>query len=232
MYGSDYAWVANSGGGGGSGDVVGPSSSTNNSIARFDTTTGKLIQNSGISVDDSNNVTGMNSLSVGLVSLVQNASIYFEGSTDDTFETQLTVVDPTADRILSLPDSAGTVATQEYVATQLATSAVFDSPNWYQTYANPGTGDNTAGSQINTLTPLLNTGPWHYGLTLNRGSEFLFDHTSSSQSRWLGIWGGGSTYTTTAVGTGSYWTKSIRFASASVSAAGSGNATKGFDLAY
>ena len=82
--------------GGGSGDVVGPSSSTNDAIARFDSTTGKLVQNSGITVDDGNNVVGMNSLSVGLVSLVQNASIYFEGSTNDTFETQLSVTDPTA----------------------------------------------------------------------------------------------------------------------------------------
>ena len=107
-----------------------------------------------------------------------------------------------------------------------------DSPNWYYTYADAGSGDNTAGGQLNTLTPLLNTGPWHYGLTLKKGSEFLFDHTSTSQSYWLGIWGGGSTYTNTLVGTGSYWTKSIRFASTDVvSAAGAGNATKGFDLA-
>ena len=134
-----------------SGDVVGPSSSTNDAIARFDSTTGKLVQNSGITVDDGNNVVGVNSLSVGLVSLVQSASIYFEGSTNDSFETQLSVVDPTADRLLSLPNADGTIATQEYIATQLASTAVFDSPNCYQTYANPGTGDNTAGAQINTL---------------------------------------------------------------------------------
>lgn len=45
------------GGGGGSGDVVGPASATDNAIARFDTTTGKLIQNSGVTIDDSNNLT-------------------------------------------------------------------------------------------------------------------------------------------------------------------------------
>ena len=36
----------------GSGDVVGPASATDNAIARYDTTTGKLIQNSGVTVDD------------------------------------------------------------------------------------------------------------------------------------------------------------------------------------
>lgn len=38
--------------GGGSGDVVGPGSATDNAIARFDSTTGKLIQNSGITIAD------------------------------------------------------------------------------------------------------------------------------------------------------------------------------------
>jgi hypothetical protein len=43
-----------------SGDVVGPASSTDNAIARFDTTTGKLIQNSNASIDDSGNLTATN----------------------------------------------------------------------------------------------------------------------------------------------------------------------------
>jgi len=43
--------------GGASGDVVGPASATDNAIARFDLTTGKLIQNSGVTIDDSNNLT-------------------------------------------------------------------------------------------------------------------------------------------------------------------------------
>ncbi len=41
--------------GGVSGDVVGPSSATDNAIARFDTTTGKLLQNSNSALDDSGN---------------------------------------------------------------------------------------------------------------------------------------------------------------------------------
>jgi len=42
--------------GGGSGDVVGPASSTDNAIVRFDLTTGKLIQNSGVTISDSNDI--------------------------------------------------------------------------------------------------------------------------------------------------------------------------------
>jgi len=37
---------------GGTGDVVGPASSTDNAIVRFDSTTGKLIQNSGVTISD------------------------------------------------------------------------------------------------------------------------------------------------------------------------------------
>lgn len=39
--------------GSGSGDVVGPASATDNAIVRFDSTTGKLIQNSSVFIDDS-----------------------------------------------------------------------------------------------------------------------------------------------------------------------------------
>ncbi len=44
------------------GDVVGPASSTDNAIARFDTTTGKLLQNSVVTVGDTGVVTGVTEL--------------------------------------------------------------------------------------------------------------------------------------------------------------------------
>jgi len=51
---------------GGSGDVVGPASSTDNALVRFDSTTGKLIQNSVVIVGDSTgNMSGVGTLSMG-----------------------------------------------------------------------------------------------------------------------------------------------------------------------
>jgi hypothetical protein len=50
------------GGGSGSGDVVGPEGATDNAIARFDTTTGKIIQNSQVIIDDSGNTSGVNAV--------------------------------------------------------------------------------------------------------------------------------------------------------------------------
>jgi len=43
--------------GGGTGDVQGPAVSVDNTIPRFDATTGKIIQGSGVTIDDSNNIT-------------------------------------------------------------------------------------------------------------------------------------------------------------------------------
>lgn len=63
--------------GGGSGDVVGPASATDNAIARFDTTTGKLLQNSGVTIDDSGNIDA--------TGVVESASIIVgDGATDRT----------------------------------------------------------------------------------------------------------------------------------------------------
>jgi hypothetical protein len=45
------------------GDVVGPSSATDNAIARFDTTTGKLLQNSVVTIGDTGAATGFTTLS-------------------------------------------------------------------------------------------------------------------------------------------------------------------------
>ena len=47
----------NATGGSGGGDVSGPASSTDNAVARFDSTTGKIIQNSGVVINDSGEVT-------------------------------------------------------------------------------------------------------------------------------------------------------------------------------
>lgn len=48
----------------GSGDVVGPASATDNAIARYDSTTGKLIQDSGILISDSDDMSGLASITV------------------------------------------------------------------------------------------------------------------------------------------------------------------------
>jgi hypothetical protein len=54
---ADGSWAPPpGGGGGGAGDVLGPASAADTAIARFDGTTGKLIQNSGVLVSDDNEI--------------------------------------------------------------------------------------------------------------------------------------------------------------------------------
>lgn len=58
--GTDASWGTPAG----SGDVVGPSSATDNAVARFDTTTGKLLQNSAVTISDTGDMSGVASLGV------------------------------------------------------------------------------------------------------------------------------------------------------------------------
>ena len=51
----------------------------------------------------------------------EDGTIIFEGATDDGFETTLTVIDPTADRTLSLPNETGTIFTSSTTANTLIT---------------------------------------------------------------------------------------------------------------
>lgn len=82
--GSGVQWVAPTTGSG-TGDVVGPASSTINAVVRFDGTTGKLIKNSsGVTIDDSSNITTSGSLTV---------------SGNATFDTNTLFVDATNDRV-------------------------------------------------------------------------------------------------------------------------------------
>jgi hypothetical protein len=94
--------------GGGSGDVVGPASATDNAIARFNGTTGKLIQNSGITIADGATgvLSGTNSGDQNLFGTfaVSGQSNVVADSTNDTLTlvagTNVTLTtDPTTDSI-------------------------------------------------------------------------------------------------------------------------------------
>lgn len=84
----------------GVGVVKGPASSTDNAVARFDSTTGELVQNSGVIIDDSNNITGVAALTatgiitglgMGWVAISSqtassSATIDFTSGLDDTYD--------------------------------------------------------------------------------------------------------------------------------------------------
>jgi len=65
-------------------------------------------------------VSGVAGLDASKNLIVPGTSIHIEGATDNTNETTLTVVDPTADRTITFPDATGTVAILD--ATQTLTN--------------------------------------------------------------------------------------------------------------
>jgi hypothetical protein len=63
------------------GYVRGPVSATNNAVPRFDLTTGKLIKNSGVTIDDSNNISGAGT--INSVTIQTHASRHEAGGADE-----------------------------------------------------------------------------------------------------------------------------------------------------
>ena len=51
----------------------------------------------------------MSGLTSSGIQITTNGTIIFEGSSNNTSETTLTVANPTADRVLTIPDETGTI---------------------------------------------------------------------------------------------------------------------------
>ena len=62
-----------------------------------------------IELSEKSNTSGVAELDSSRNLIVPNSSIIFEGSSEDDYETTLTVTNPTADRTITIPNSSGTV---------------------------------------------------------------------------------------------------------------------------
>ena len=71
----------------------------------------------------------------------QSKSIFFEGATDNEFETELTVEDPTTDKIITLPDATGTVLLEN--KTGYATGSIFTATSTLVIYNSAGVAQKT-----------------------------------------------------------------------------------------
>ncbi len=78
----------------------------------FATTSGEDGTTSGnVTIDSYANIKAGVVATTGNVVLGEDATVIFEGATDNGFETTLTVADPSADRTITLPNKTGTLAT-------------------------------------------------------------------------------------------------------------------------
>jgi hypothetical protein len=106
------------------------------------------------------------------IELMTGRNIYFEGSSSNAFETQLTVTNPTADRTITLPDATGTVA--------LTTDLYADSD--VQSYLSGGNGLTLSGSGEFSVDATVVTGQTAE-TTIADDDEILIHDTSASALR-------------------------------------------------
>ena len=106
----------------------------NSSTERMDFVSADSGLITGLTADGSNNVTIAGNLTVeGSTTTIDSTTIEiqnsfkFEGSTADAYETNLTTVDPTADRTISLPNATGTIVLQD--TSDTLTNKSIDSDN-------------------------------------------------------------------------------------------------------
>jgi len=137
---------------GASGDVVGPASATDNAIARFDGTTGKLIQNSAVTIaDTTGNMAGVGTLSSGAITttgvLTVTAGTNSAPAITTTGDTNTGIFFPAADTIAFTEggvesmriDSAARLLVGNTTSNNLPYLGTQFAPG-FQNYATSGTG--------------------------------------------------------------------------------------------
>lgn len=129
-----------------SGNVDGPASATDNAIARFDGTTGKLLQSSAVTIDDSGNVSGV---------------VQLNATTVDTTNVEVTSIKAkNGTAAMQIADSTGVVSvTAAPVLTALtASQAVFtNGSKALVSNAITGTGNVVMSTSPTLVTPALGT---------------------------------------------------------------------------
>jgi len=137
---SNFGASSGGGGGGGTGDVVGPASATDNAVCRYDTTTGKLIQNSLFLVDDTGSVVIPSAQSLSISGTGSNLTIVGSTSADATRPSIL--LDDTGPSITSRADSYAWKSGNN-ASTYMALSAGSLSTSSSVTADFPGSGSNS-----------------------------------------------------------------------------------------
>ncbi len=166
------------------GKVTGPASATDNAVTRFDATTGKLVQNSGVIIDDSNNVTGVNSLSATSSTIGTNSTTgtVQESISDNSAQTgaNVNLTSPSTPIVRLTNASLSSIDT---IASPVAGRTI----TIINQTGNPVTiNNNTGGTTINRI------------LTGTKGPLVLADEASivvkydNTESRWMVVGGTGS----------------------------------------
>jgi len=140
-------WTTN-----GAGDVVGPASSTDNAIARFDSTTGKLIQNSAVTIDDAGNIISPDSVQFsGTPPVTQPiGTLWFDSSTDTLNLQQNAITQQIGEEIYVYGKASNTISGQTLLQAIVKTGSV--GASGVIQFGVAGSGVTDAGSFIGVAT--------------------------------------------------------------------------------
>ncbi|MBI1272907.1 MAG: hypothetical protein GC131_02335 [Alphaproteobacteria bacterium] len=141
----------------GSGDVTGPSSATDNAVVRFDGTTGKLLQNSGVTIDDSGNITGTSFAGSGASLTALNADNIASGTVGTARMGSGTADSSTylrGDGSWATPSSGGITVGSTTITSGTNTRVLYNSSGVVGEYTVTGTG-NVVLSASPTMTGTL-----------------------------------------------------------------------------
>jgi len=109
----------------GSGDVVGPASATDNAIARFDGVTGKLIQNSNVTISDTGAITIASTITLPIVDGTNGQVLQTNGAGVVSWGTVSGAGGITRSiNVVSTPTNAGSTASTDYVYLVSGTTTV------------------------------------------------------------------------------------------------------------
>ena len=169
----------------GTGDVVGPASATDNALARFNSTTGKLLQNSTVTVDDSGNISISGNITVA--GTVDGRDVAADGTKLDGIESSADVTDEA--NVVSSLDGATltgvTVATGDKVLIQDADDA--DALKTVTTQAIADLSTTLTQEEVEDYVGAMVTGNTETGITVTYQDgdgtlDFVTDITETSTS--------------------------------------------------
>lgn len=159
--------------GGASGDVVGPASATDNAVVRFDGTTGKLVQNSAVTIaDTTGNITGGTYNKVTITAPATSATLTIADGKTLTANNTLTLAG-TDSTTMTFPATSQTIA-------GLSTAQTFTALQTFSGSTSVAAAKLANAKEVCTVSATAATGTIAYDLT----TQSVIYYTSDAAANW------------------------------------------------